>query len=170
MKKLIIVAFSLMISLGSMAQTTSKVGTIDVDYILSKMPEIEQVKVEVQAYGNELDGQLNEKIVVYDSLIANYQAMETTYGDAIKGIKQTEIINLENDMTQFRENSVSLLQIRQNELMGPLYAKIGKSLEVVAKEQLYTQVVAVNASIAYLDKNFDVTNAVLTNMGIPLEE
>lgn len=170
MKKVFIVAFSLMISLGAMAQTASKVGTINVDEILSKMPELVQVQNGVQAYGKELDDQLGEKLAVYDSLIKNYQAMESTYGDAIKRTKQDEIIELENDMTQFRENSVSLLQLRQNELMGPLYAKIGKALEIVAKEQQYTQVIAINASMAYLDKNFDVTNAVLKQMGIAVEE
>ncbi|MEP2934998.1 MAG: OmpH family outer membrane protein [Gilvibacter sp.] len=170
MKKLFIVAFSLMISLGAVAQTASKVGTIDVDAILSKMPEIQQVQTGVQAYGKELDDQLGVKLAKYDSLITNYQKMETTYGDAIKRTKQDEIINLENEMAQFRENSVSLLQIKQNELMGPLYTKIGKALEVVAKEQQYTQVIAINASLAYLDKNFDVTAAVMQKMGIPTEE
>jgi outer membrane protein len=170
MKKLLIVAFSLMISLGAMAQTASKVGTIDVDYILSKMPELTQVQSGVQTYGKGLDAQLGEKLAVYDSLIKNYTKMENTYGDAIKRTKQTEIIDLEDEMAQFRDNSVSLLQIKQNELMGPLYTKIGKALELVAKEQGYTQVLAVNASIAYLDKNFDVTAAVMKKMGLSTEE
>ena len=68
---------------------TSKVGTIDVDYILSKMPELASVKTGVEDYGKELDTELGEKIARYDSLIAGYQANEATYGDAIKKTKQS---------------------------------------------------------------------------------
>ena len=149
---------------------TSKVGTIDVDYILSKMPDLETVKAGVEAYGKELDTELGQKIAKYDSLIAQYQKNETTYGDAIKKTKQDEIIELEGEMQQFRQNSVTLLQLKQNELMQPLYKKVGAALETVAQEQGYTQVLTSNATVAYLDPKFDVTVAVMQKLGLPTEE
>lgn len=170
MKKLLVLAIAILMSGAALAQTGSKVGTIDVDVVLSKMTELKSVQDGVQAYGQELDAELGKKIATYDSLIANYQKMQETWGDAIRGTKQNEIIDLETEMAQFRDNSVQLLQIRQNELMGPLYSKIGQALEVVAKENQYTQVLAVNAALAYLDKNFDLTNAVLQQLGLPIDE
>ena len=149
---------------------TSKVGTIDVDYILSKMPDLTNVKSGVEAYGKELDTELGQKIAKYDSLIAKYQEMESTYGDAIKKTKQNEIIALEGEMQQFRQNSVTLIQLKQNELMQPLYQKVGVALEAVAQEQGYTQVLTSNATVAYLDPKFDLTIAIMQKLGLPTEE
>lgn len=148
----------------------SKVGTIDVDFILSKMPELNNVREGVETYGKSLDDELGLKLAKYDSLITGYQANETTYGDAIKKTKQEEIISLEGEMQQFRQNSVQLIQIKQNELMQPLYVKIGEALEVVAQEGGYTQVLTSNSSVAYLDPAFDLTLAVMQKLGIPTDE
>ena len=169
MRYYLIGILALATSLQVFAQT-SKVGTIDVDYILSKMPALESVKTGVESYGKELDTELGQKIAKYDSLIAGYQANEGTYGDAIKKTKQTEIIDLEGEMQQFRQNSVTLLQLRQNELMQPLYTKIGEALETVAKEQGFSQVLTSNNNIAYLDPQFDLTVAVMKKLGLPVEE
>lgn len=168
MRVYIIGFLALMTSFQVFAQT--KTGTIDVDFILSKMPDLEQVKVGVESYGKELDGELGEKLAKYDSLIKQYQTNEGTYGDAIKKTKQDEIIDLEGEMQQFRQNSVTLLQLRQNELMQPLYKKIGEALEVVAQEQGYSQVLTSNSTVAYLDPQYDLTIAVMKKLGLPTEE
>ena len=149
---------------------TSKVGTIDVDYVLSKLPELEQVRAGVEAYGKGLDDELSGKLAQYDSLIKGYQANEATYGEAIKKGKQDEIIALEGEMQQFRQNSVQLIQLKQNELMQPLYQKVGNALEVVAQAGGYSQVLTSNSTVAYLDPQFDLTIAVMKNLGLPTEE
>ena len=149
---------------------TSKVGTIDIDYILSKMPELANVKTGVETYGKELDTELGEKIAKYDSLVKGYTANQATYGNEIKKTKQKEIFELEDEMQQFRQNSVTLLQLKQNELMQPLYKKVGEALEVVAKEQGYSQVLTSNQTVAYLDPQFDLTLAVMKKLGLPTEE
>ena len=51
--------FFLFLSITSFAQ--SKVGTIDIDYILTQMPELLEVQKQVEAYGKELDVDFNKK-------------------------------------------------------------------------------------------------------------
>ena len=50
--------FILLISISSFAQ--SKVGTIDVDFIISKMPEIVNVQEQLDTYKKELDLDFNK--------------------------------------------------------------------------------------------------------------
>ncbi len=169
MKYFYITLIALMTSVTVFGQT-SKVGTIDVDYILSKMPEITTVRAGVETYGKGLDGELSGKLAKYDSLIKGYQANQATYGEAIKKGKQDEIIALETEMQQFRQNSVQLIQLKQQELMQPLYQKVGAALEVVAQEGGYSQVLTSNSTVAYLDPQFDLTILVMKKLGIPTEE
>ena len=167
MKKLSLLFIAFIFSFQLMAQ--SKVGTIDIEYILSKMPELVQVGVDVKTYSDELDNLFQVKYTKYQVLINVYQENETGYTDAEKKTKQDEIIDLENEMQQFQQNSSTLIKIRQNELLRPLYMKISEALNVVSNEEKFTQVFTVDNTIVYLDTNFDITITVMKKIGLPID-
>lgn len=167
MKKLSLLFIAFIFSFQLLAQ--SKVGTIDIEYILSKMPEIVQVGVDVKTYSDELDNLFQVKYTKYKVLINVYQENETGYTDAEKKTKQDEIIDLENEMQQFQQNSSTLIKIRQNELLRPLYMKISEALNVVSNEEKFTQVFTVDNTIVYLDTNFDITITVMKKIGLPID-
>ena len=168
MKKLSILIIAIVTSLQINAQ--SKVGTIDVDFIISKMPLIEQVNNDVNAYGKELENQLQEKVSKYEALIKVYQENEASYTEEIKKTRRDEIIAIEQDIQKFQKNGSSLVQIRQNELMSPLYQLIGDAMNTIAADEKYTQIFTIDNSIAYLDPNFDITKKVMVKLGIPVPE
>jgi len=166
MKNLIILLFAILTSFQINAQ--SKVGTIDIEYILSVMPQLEQVNNDIKAYSEELENQSQIKITNYNALVKVYQEKEATYDEALKKERQDEIIALEQDIQKFQKNASSLVQIRQNELANPLYQSIGEALNIVAEEGKFTQVFTINNTIAYLDPDLDITLAVIEKMGIVL--
>lgn len=168
MKKLSILIIAIATSLQINAQ--SKVGTIDVDFIISKMPLLEQVNKDANAYGLELENQLKEKVSKYEALIKVYQENEATYTEEVKKTQRDEIIAIEQDIQKFQKNGTSLVQVRQNELMRPLYQLIGDAMNTIATEEKFTQVFTINNSIAYLDPNFDITKKVMVKLGIPIPE
>ena len=98
-----------------------------------------------------------------------YQDNEVSYTGPMKKLKQDEIIKKEQEIQGLQQNSTKLLQLKQNELMRPLYQKLGENLEVIAKEQGFSQVLTINNTIAYLDPNFDVTLTVMKKMGLATE-
>jgi outer membrane protein len=168
MKKILLALITFFIGFQLFAQ--SKVGTIDVDYIISKMPELTQVSEAVKVYSSDLENQLQVQITKYQSLIKVYQENEATYNDTDKKAKQDEIIKLENEIKQFQQNSNSMIQIKQNELLTPLYQKIGEAMNTVAEEGKYTQIFTIDNSIAYIDPNYDITVTVMEILGLPVEE
>ena len=167
MKKITLLLIIALFSFQMNAQ--SKVATIDVDYILSKMPELEKVTTDIQAYGTELETEIQTQLAGYQTMVTTYQENEKGYTDPMKKIKQEEIIKKEEEIQGLQQNSTKLLQLKQSELMRPLYKKIGENLEAIAKEQGYSQVLTINNTIAYLDPNFDVTITVMKKMGLPTE-
>ena len=161
----------LFISLTVSAQTsTTKVGTIDIDYILSQMPEITNVQKNVETYGKSLDSDLSKKMQAYQALVEEYQANDVTYTINQRKTMQDSIFNVETDIDQFRNNATKLLTIKRDEELSPLYERIGKSLEKVAKSLGYTQVLERNSSLVYIDNQFDITIQVLKDMGIEVQE
>tara|TARA_R110000751_G_scaffold263955_1_gene363133 strand:+ start:316 stop:570 length:255 start_codon:yes stop_codon:yes gene_type:complete len=77
---------------------------------------------------------------------------------------------MEQDLQRFRQNSQGLIQIKQNELMQPLYQKVGQALNEVAQEQNYSQVLTLNAGVAYFDPALDLTQAVADKLGVTLQQ
>ncbi len=169
MKTLQLLLLFISFSVGAQTMQT-KVGTIDIDYILSQLPEIVDVQKAVEGYGNALDAELTKKMEGYQKLVAAYKENDVTYSINQRKIMQDSIINSETDINKYRQNATQLINIKRDEELTPLYEKIGVSLEKVAKSQGYTQVMERNSSLVYIDNNFDLTLAVLKDMGIEVKE
>ncbi|GAA4274486.1 OmpH family outer membrane protein [Aquimarina gracilis] len=169
MKKLILSILVLVVSFQLSAQ--SKTGTVDTEFILSKMPELTKVQEDLKAYNEKLEGELKIKVDEYQAKVKDYQEKVASFTEPMKKTKQEEIITLENDIAKFRQNGSQLVQLEQNKLLQPLYQKIGKALEEVAKTESYTQVFTITTSgLAYIDPNYDLTKKVMTKLGIKIEE
>ncbi|HLT50244.1 MAG TPA: OmpH family outer membrane protein [Aequorivita sp.] len=156
------------IGLSTFAQ--GKVGAVDIEYILSKMPELTAVQTELENYGKQLDVDLNKKVDAYKKLVEEYKQGEPTFTEEQKNEKQTAIINLESDIQKFQQNGAKLMDIKQTEALKPLYKKIGVALEKVAKAQNYTQVTQTTQDLVYLDPEYDLTVPILLELGITLTE
>ena len=154
--------------IGISAFAQSKVGAVDVEYIISKMPELTSVKTDMENYGKQLDLDLTKKTDEYTKLVEDYKKNEATYTPEQKKEKQTAILTLDNDIQKFQQNGAKLMEIKQQQALGPLYNKIGEALNKVAKEQKYTQVLQTTAEMVFLDPNYDLTLVILKEMGITI--
>jgi outer membrane protein len=156
--------------IGITAFAQSKVGAVDVEYILSKMPELTAVKTNMENYGKQLDVDLNKKIEEYTKLVEDYKKNEATYTPEQKKEKQNAIVALDTDIQKFRQNGTKLMEIKQQQSLTPLYNKIGEALNKVAKEQNYTQVLQTTADMVFLDPNYDLTLSIIAELGITITE
>lgn len=162
--------FVILFTATAFAQT--KIGTVDADFILTKMPELAAANEEVKTYNLDLESQLKTKLTDYEAKIKAYQTSQATLADADKKTKQQEILTIENDISKFRQNGQQLLQLKQSEVVQPLYKKIGQVVTQVSQEQGYTHIMTIggNNNFAYADPKFDITMEVLKKMGITVEE
>lgn len=170
MKKIILIVCVALFSITTYGQTT-KTGTVDSDFVLSKMPELTIAQEALKAYNLNLEKLLKEKLDKFDKV---YKAAEIAFPnltEAEKTEKQQELTDMESDITKFRNNGTQLVQIKQNELLQPLYKKIGETVGLIAKELGYTQIFTIgnNNNLAYIDPTYDITLKVLAKMGITVE-
>ncbi len=154
------------ISLSTFAQ--GKVGAVDVEYILSRMPELTEVQTLLNTYGSQLDTDLNKKIDEYKKLADAYKTSKASFTPEQKKEKQTALIELDKDIQKFQQNGTKLMDIKQQESLKPLYRKIGEALDKVAKTQNYTQVMQTTQDMVYLDSNYDLTVPILKELGITI--
>ncbi|WKD86542.1 hypothetical protein KCTC32516_01918 [Polaribacter huanghezhanensis] len=160
---LIIATFFICLTIS--AQT--KVGTVDREYIIAKMPQLKTVQERIKNYGAKLDSINTIKIAKYDATVKVFNDNIKTLPEADKKTKFAEISKLKQEITQFQKNGTTMMQLRRNEFMRPLYQKVNELIEGIAKEKGYTQILTVTGNnFAYIDTKHDITKLVLDKLGI----
>jgi len=167
MKSKIIFIFIAFLSTISIAQ--SKVGTIDTDYIIQLMPESKVVLQRTQDYGKKLDSSFNIKLSAYSAKVEDFKKNQETLGVLAKKTTIQELTAMEEDINRYKQNGQKLLQLKQEELMRPLYKKLNDVIQEIAKAEKYTQILTVSGNqFAYIDSKFDLTEVVMTKLGIEI--
>ncbi len=165
MKLKFTILFTAIICSISVAQT--KTGTIDSDYIINIMPEAKVVVEKSQSYGAKLDSLLSIKMVDYQARVKDFREKEKEMGELMKKTLVKEISALEADLKKYQENGNKLMQLKQGELMRPLYKKLNEAIDAVAKENGYTIILTTTVNqFAYVDENYDITKKVIAKLGI----
>ncbi|CAM1343492.1 OmpH family outer membrane protein [Tenacibaculum amylolyticum] len=162
------ITFSILIAtVFTLNAQQTKLGTINTNYIIGKMPQMKTVLKRVDKYGKELDSILKIKATEYNEKATAYRKEVATLDEAAKKEKGKELLVLEQELGQFRQNGASLIKIRQEEYMRPIYKKISEVIAEVAKENGYTQILTSDGNeFGYLDPTFDITKLVLAKLGI----
>ncbi|MGG8497780.1 OmpH family outer membrane protein [Tenacibaculum sp. TC6] len=165
MKSNLILFITLLFTSLTFAQT--KTGTIDTDYIIGKMPEMKEVLVRISNYAKQLDSSFQIKAKEYNDKIEAFKKVEKTLVGDDRNTKIQEIAVIEQDMGKFRKNGSTLIQLRRDEYMKPLYKKLNDAVKEIATTNGYTQILTTGGNqFAYIDERFDITKQVLAKLGI----
>ena len=149
---------------------SSKIGFADVDYIFSQMPEAKQIDTELKSTQTQLKNQIDSKSQEFQKKLADYQANLGTMLDAVRQNTERELTQLQENLQKLQQDAQVTIQNKQAQLMEPVYKKVGKAIEDVAKENGYTFVLNQQIGgldvILYGDENNDVSDLVLKKLGV----
>ncbi len=163
MKNIFLILFALTFSTG-IAQ--SKVGTINTDVILSQMPELKDVNAEMEKYGKELDQKLRDKYAEYQKLVAEFTEKEDEMNDVIKKFKTNELADLEQELQEMQQGTQQKMRAKQEELLSPLYTKIGNAIEVIVEDEKFTQIFNEGSNLIYISPEYDITEKAMKILGL----
>lgn len=158
-------------AVSAQAQETQKIGYADWEYIFSQLPEFKQIDSELKTHGTQLENQLKAKYADYETKVKAYQGMPATTPDAIRADKERELQGLQESIQKFQQDAQTSLQNKQTALMDPVFKKVGKAIEDVAKENGYAFIMAPQVMnggdvLLYSDEKYNVSNLVLKKLGV----
>ena len=148
-----------------------KIGHADWEYIFSQLPESKQIENDLKTHESQLQNQLKAKYSEYQTKAKALQDMPATTPDAIKIDKQTELSQLQESIQKFQQDAQTSLQKKQTDLMQPVFAKVGKAIGEVAKENGYSyiftpQVLGGGDVILFADEKNNISVLVLKKLGV----
>lgn len=172
MNRLFIAFAALFVSIVTFGQDVQKLGYADTEYILSQLPDSKKVETDLQAHYAQLEAQLKAKATDYERKMKDYQENAAKWVDAVRADKEGELQSLQAAFQKFQQDAEASFGRKQQELLAPLQAKVGKAIEEVAKENGYAFIMTLNAPggsgdvLLYSDTQFDISKLVLKKLGV----
>ncbi|MBX2961342.1 MAG: OmpH family outer membrane protein [Cyclobacteriaceae bacterium] len=168
-KTILLLAFGLT-TLFVNAQTATKIGFADAEYIFSQMPESKAIEAELQALQTQLKKQYDGKVAEFQKKLQEFQQYGATVPDAVKQNTERELRQIQENIQKLEQDSQENLQRKQVQLMEPVFTKVGKAIEEVAKANGFTMILTNQISgldvVLYADDQSDVSDLVLKKLGI----
>ncbi len=163
MKKIaLIVLMALPISL--MAQ--DKLAYVDIQAVFQVMPELSDVEKTIADLNEQYKKEIDKMSEEYYAKVKEYQDNLETMAESIKAKRQSEIMDMEQRIATFQQQSVEDLQMKQQELIRVLEDKIISAVNEVGNENNYTYVFNKQVLTYISPKAVDVTALVKKKMGI----
>ncbi len=152
---------------ASTSQTQNKIGHFDLQYILPQLPEYKSAEAEMTVYAKQIQDELKSKQDEFQMKLKDYQTRSEagTLSPALKASKERELQTLQQQFERFQQGVQQDAQGQEAKLMAPIYEKVQKALDEVAKEGNYTFVLRAEACYAS-PKTENISDRVLRKMGI----
>lgn len=170
MRKLVLVMVFGLGTIISQAQTSTKIGYADVDYIMSQMPEYKQVESDLKTLQTQLKNQIDTKYAEFQKKYQDYNQNINTMLEAVRANTERELTQLQQNLEKLQQDAQTTIQNKQTQLMQPLYVKIGDAMKAVAKENGYNMILSAQVGgldvVLYADDNANVSDVVLKKLGV----
>ncbi|WP_266203225.1 OmpH family outer membrane protein [Pontibacter kalidii] len=121
--------------LASVSQA-QKIGYINSNFILSKMPAFNQVQQEMDKYAEAWQREIEQLQQQADKLKQDYKAEEVLLTDQMKQKRQAEITKKENELRDYQRKVFGyegMMFKRRQELMRPIQDEVFEAVEKVSK-------------------------------------
>jgi len=156
------------------AVAQQKIGFVDSDYILKKLPEYQTIQNQVDRLMTDWQKEVKDRREEVDKLFDEYQARELLYTNEERKRKRDDIMKSEEDVDRLRDRYFGpegeLFQ-QQNQLMRPLQERILEAIEEVATTEGYDYVFDKNGDFVFLftRDQYNLSDRVLEELGIDVE-
>jgi len=144
---------------------------IDSDYILGSVPEYAESKAKLDKLAETWTKDIEDRFKVIKTQKENFDKEEILLPAEEKAKRKSEIEKLEKETLDLQTQRFGLngdYFMKRQELIKPIQDRIYTAMKKVAKAEGYTFVFdkANQSNLIYADKEADISNTVLEEMGI----
>ncbi|MDR0694186.1 MAG: OmpH family outer membrane protein [Prevotellaceae bacterium] len=141
MKKIIVIlVLAVGITLPATAQHTYKFGHLNVSELIVLMPERDSAQAKMEAYGADLQEQIETLQVELNNKLNMYQTRQATWSDAIREAKQKELQEMNQRIEEFQRTAQEDFSRMQQTLLRPVIEKANAAIVKVGKENGFTYI------------------------------
>lgn len=174
MKKFLKLTLAVVLMMSAGSVYAQKFGRVDLASIVTNMAEFKEAQTNLEAYAQDLQDQLEQIQVEFNTKYADYEKNVGTYSDSVRQLKEAELTQLQQRYADFQQLAQQDMQRKEAEIMNPVYEKANEAVKKVSVAGGYLVVFSTagdqpgSASLAYFDPAAltDITAEVKAELGI----
>jgi outer membrane protein len=148
-----------------------RLGYIDTEFIMAKMPEYAQAQTELNKLSDTWQKEIEAQQKDIDKMYRTYQAEEVVLTEPMKKKRQDEMLKKEQELKAYRTKQFGYegqIFKKRQELNKPVQDKIFEAVEKVVKAKKLDIVLdkASDLTMIYTNPTFDYTEYVLEELGL----
>jgi outer membrane protein len=141
--------------------SAQKIAHIELDSLVSMMPETKTAKDVAQAYWKDLEKTVISMDNEFQTKYNDYLAGQATMSELVRKTKEEELQSLQRRIEDFKQQAQADYQKKSAELTAPIMEKAKKGIEAVSKEGGYKYVLDTSTgNVLYADPAEDILAAV----------
>lgn len=149
------------------AQAQAKLGHVDVNLLISLMPETKKANTQLETMSKGFESDYQKMVTEFQNLQQKYQNEAPQQSEAMNQTRAKELEDKAARIQTFQENAQKELSAKQQELYAPIFKKAQDAIDAVAKEKGLNYVM--NSSlgiIIYDDGSLDIMESVKKKLGL----
>ncbi len=162
--RILLIVVSIICGFGAArAQSTLKIGHVNVQELVQKHPDTDSIHSVLQQEAKDMEEVYGEMLEEQEAKLNTFEQESAGYSDFVKKTKQDELLALSQKIETFNQTAQQQLRQRNIAMLQPVYDEVNEAIKKVAKENRFTYVLDVSAGvIAYLSPDSqDITARVL---------
>ncbi len=140
MKHLKLVLAAMLLWLGTSHVNAQKIAHIDVQKIMSEMPEFKAGQAELKKLYATYQKEFQEMQDAYQAKLKKYQDEAKTVSEQENQKRVKELMEMEKNIAKAQQDIQAEAQKKEADLMKPIQEKLLKAIKDVAKEKGYDYV------------------------------
>ncbi|MCL9768989.1 OmpH family outer membrane protein [Flavobacterium sp. HXWNR69] len=133
MKQLKTLAIAIVLFIGTQVSAQSKVAHIDVQALMTAMPEMKAAQDQMKKIQETYDKDYKNMVTEYQTKLQKYEQESATAGDALNETRTKEMQDMGNRIQQFQQTAQKELGQKEMDLIKPIMEKAQKAIQKVAK-------------------------------------
>jgi outer membrane protein len=167
MKNILKLTLVLAMAFTSTTVFAQKLARVNTQEIFAIMPDTKQMEENLNAFGQELQAQLEALQVEFNNLYAEYEKNQATWNPTVKQMKQAELNDKQRRYAENQQIAQQDYAKKQQEEAMPIQEKLDAAIAKVAKAGGYTAVFDSMAFVYYDEAQVvDINAAVKKELGI----
>lgn len=153
--RILLIALFLFFGLNAaQAQTTLKIGHVNVQELVQTHPDVDSIHAVLEQETKDMEevyaGMLQEQQTKMDA----FEKESATYSEVMKKAKQQELLELSQKIQNYNQNAQQQIRQRNMQLIQPVYQQVTAAINDVSKEKGLTYVLDVSAgNVAYVSSD-----------------
>lgn len=153
----------------------AKIGYVDPQAILTKMPQMKAVQQRIQNFISEKKSEIQDQREEFQSAVQKYQQNMAVLSEDAKAEKEKKLGKLQANLRKAQRKAQQAIRKKQQELVQPLLESINNAIQKVADEKGLDYVLNTTTSngdviILYASQSaenkYNITQEVMDQLGI----